>query len=171
MATKPDKDWKLGTFELWTRYVDGNFESKEIVEHVLGPRGGKKKRLIATLDYEPDGERILELLNTGAPADNIHEVVKALRTLHVFYCITNCQQIDNLSKEHTELCEVAEKALAPFNENSLLTEATDRVLKKHPLPRCSHGTPLKDHGGNLLKPSCGCSYKEKTDAPKNAATQ
>lgn len=37
-----------------------------------------------------------------------------------------------------------------------LREAVDHVNKHHPLPRCGHGNALKDHGGNLLEPSCGC---------------
>lgn len=37
-----------------------------------------------------------------------------------------------------------------------LQDAIDYVNTHHPLPRCKHGTALRDHGGEHLYPSCGC---------------
>ncbi len=37
-----------------------------------------------------------------------------------------------------------------------LQAVNDYVAKNHPLPRCDHGNALRDHGGELLYPSCGC---------------
>lgn len=45
-----------------------------------------------------------------------------------------------------------------------LSEAIDYVNTYHPLPRCRHGTALRDHGGDLLYPSCGCHLNEKDKA-------
>lgn len=37
-----------------------------------------------------------------------------------------------------------------------LTDAIKWVKENYPLPRCSHGKPLKDGSFELLEPSCGC---------------
>jgi len=37
-----------------------------------------------------------------------------------------------------------------------LKAATVYVDAHHPLPRCEHGTALRDGGGEVLAPSCGC---------------
>lgn len=39
-----------------------------------------------------------------------------------------------------------------------LHEAIDFVEQTAPLPRCEHGSCLRDHGGELLEPDCGCRY-------------
>lgn len=37
-----------------------------------------------------------------------------------------------------------------------LAAAIEETERDHPLPRCQHGNALKDGGGELLEPSCGC---------------
>ena len=37
-----------------------------------------------------------------------------------------------------------------------LGDAVRWVEKHHPLPRCPHGSALRDHGYELLEPPCGC---------------
>ena len=37
-----------------------------------------------------------------------------------------------------------------------LRQAVAWAEKHHPLPRCKHGNCLRDHGMELLEPSCGC---------------
>lgn len=37
-----------------------------------------------------------------------------------------------------------------------LSDAIRHVEQHHPLPRCEHGKPLRDGGGELLEPPCGC---------------
>ncbi len=37
-----------------------------------------------------------------------------------------------------------------------LADAVRVVETHHPLPRCTHGHPLRDGGGERLEPSCGC---------------
>lgn len=44
-----------------------------------------------------------------------------------------------------------------------LAEAIVKIERDHPLPRCRHGKPLMDGGGEKLEPTCGCRY-DKGDA-------
>jgi hypothetical protein len=37
-----------------------------------------------------------------------------------------------------------------------LATAVRETERDHPLPRCEHGKPLRDGGGEALEPSCGC---------------
>lgn len=37
-----------------------------------------------------------------------------------------------------------------------LSAAVAYVNEHHPLPRCTHGNALRDGGGDILEPSCGC---------------
>lgn len=37
-----------------------------------------------------------------------------------------------------------------------LSQATAKLNREHPLPRCTHGVALRDHAGNILEPDCGC---------------
>lgn len=39
-----------------------------------------------------------------------------------------------------------------------LHEAIEFAENYRPLPRCKHGTALKDGAGDLLEPSCGCLF-------------
>ena len=40
-----------------------------------------------------------------------------------------------------------------------LREAVEYVERHHPLPRCAHGSALRDHSGEQLVPPCGCLEK------------
>lgn len=71
---------------------------------------------------------------------------------------------NNSSEAWREMVQVAAMAmrfiydLAP--EDALAVHElhqANEFAKKHPLPRCKHGTALKDHGGNDLYPPCGCA--------------
>jgi hypothetical protein len=44
-----------------------------------------------------------------------------------------------------------------------LQAAVEYVNANYPLPRCQHGSALRDHGGEMLEPPCGCRA---TDAAK-----
>lgn len=37
-----------------------------------------------------------------------------------------------------------------------LAQAVKDVERDHPLPRCQHGSALRDHAGERLEPPCGC---------------
>jgi len=55
-----------------------------------------------------------------------------------------------------------------------LADAVRFVEKHHPLPRCKHGNCLRDHGMELLEPSCGCRAFNldpdfRKDAPEGVA--
>lgn len=38
-----------------------------------------------------------------------------------------------------------------------LSAAVAKVEESHPLPRCRHGNAVRDHAGDQLAPSCGCT--------------
>lgn len=42
-----------------------------------------------------------------------------------------------------------------------LHDAITFVNRFHPLPRCIHGHALKDGGGEILEPPCGCRTEAK----------
>lgn len=52
----------------------------------------------------------------------------------------------------------AERYAAAKERTSInqLSASVAYVNEHHPLPRCSHGNALRDGGGDLLEPSCGC---------------
>lgn len=47
-----------------------------------------------------------------------------------------------------------------------LHDAVEKVERDHPLPRCAHGKPLMDGGGDLLEPDCGCRYLKRDAVPR-----
>jgi hypothetical protein len=52
-----------------------------------------------------------------------------------------------------------------------LRQAIEWAEKHHPLPRCKHGNCLRDHGMELLEPSCGCrAFNLDPDFRKDAPT-
>jgi hypothetical protein len=54
----------------------------------------------------------------------------------------------------------------PIKNNELkesikkLHDAVNFSNRMFPLPRCIHGHALKDHSGEKLAPSCGCTYNK-----------
>lgn len=44
----------------------------------------------------------------------------------------------------------------PADPVKALRDAVAWVQKHHPLPRCKHGSALRDGAGERLEPSCGC---------------
>lgn len=47
----------------------------------------------------------------------------------------------------------------PTDTVDQLRLAIEWAEKHHPLPRCEHGHALRDHGGELLEPTCGCRFQ------------
>lgn len=41
-----------------------------------------------------------------------------------------------------------------------LHAANEEVSQKYPLPRCKHGNAMRDHGGEVLRPPCGCKLED-----------
>lgn len=46
-----------------------------------------------------------------------------------------------------------------------LHDAVEFVERTAPLPRCRHGSCLRDHSGELLEPDCGCRLKYERPEP------
>lgn len=62
------------------------------------------------------------------------------------------------NKWHAEPTPAAPASPTPPDDVKKLTDSIDWVETNHPLPRCGHGKALKDGGGELLEPSCGCRF-------------
>lgn len=55
--------------------------------------------------------------------------------------------------------EEKEKAMKFYGIKDLQA-ANEEVRAKYPLPRCKHGQAMRDHGGELLRPTCGCKLED-----------